>query len=71
MLWGGIQGNFVGAVETQRTEVIEAEHVVGVSVGVKDGVNFTDIFAQRLLAEIGGGVDKNYVPAEFDEHRWA
>ena len=45
--------------KAQRTQIVEAEDVVGVRMGVEDGVDVADAEAQRLLAEVRAGVDKD------------
>ncbi len=53
----GGDGHFLVVVE--GADVVEAEDVVGVGVGVKDGVDAGDVGAQGLGAEIGRGVDQD------------
>ena len=68
-------GGFVGVerkvgrgLEGERAEVVHAEDVVGVVVGVEDGVEAGDVLANGLRVEIGAGVDEDCVaiPVELD-----
>lgn len=49
----------VGMMEGERAQIIEAEDVVGVGVGVEDGIDVADFFAQNLFAEVRAGVDED------------
>lgn len=54
----GVEGQEAGLVgEAERAEVVEAEDVVGMGVGVEDGVEVMDALANGLLAEVGAGID--------------
>ena len=58
----GVQGQLPVAMrEAQGAEVVETEDVIGVRVGVEDGIDVADAEAQRLLAEIRAGVDEDAV----------
>ena len=58
----GVQGELPVAMrEAQGAEVVEAQDVIGVRVGVEDGIDVADAVARRLLAEIGAGVDEDAV----------
>ena len=46
-----------GIVEAEGAEVVHAEDVVGVAVGVEDGVDAADVLADGLGVEVGAGVD--------------
>ena len=52
---------------SKRPQIVDAKNVIGVGVGVEDGVELRDVFAQCLLAEVGRGVDNN-VAAVVCEH---
>jgi hypothetical protein len=47
--------------EAERAEIIQAEDVVGMGMGIEDGVDVSDAEAQRLLAEIRPSVDEDAV----------
>ncbi len=60
----GIQRNFAStshACKTQRPNIIQTENVVGVPVGVDDGVDLADMLADGLFAEVGRSVDEHGV----------
>ena len=57
----GVEGYAFGAGEAERAEVVHAEDVVGVVVGVEDGVDGAEIFADGLRVEVGAGVDEDVV----------
>jgi len=57
----GVEGKVAGVVEAERTEVVHAEDMVGVAVGIEDGVEAADAFANRLRVEVGAGVDDDIV----------
>ena len=46
-------------MEGEWAEVVEAQDVVGVGVGVEDGVDVANFFAEGLGAEVGAGVDED------------
>ncbi len=54
-------------MEAEGAEVVEAEDVVGVAVGVEDGVEVADVFAEGLGVEVGAGVDDDGVVLPGDE----
>jgi len=58
-------------VEAERAEVIHAEDVVGVAVGVEDGVEAADVFADGLGVEVRPGVDEDVVGFPGDKDRGA
>jgi hypothetical protein len=47
------------AGKAERTEIVEAENVVSMAVGVEDGVDAIDPLANGLFAEVGRCVDEN------------
>src|SRR5271170_1341285 len=49
--------------KAEWAQVVEAENMVGVAVRVENGVHMPDLFAQRLVAEVGSGVDQNSLVA--------
>ena len=54
-------------MEAEGAEVVQAEDVVGVAVGVEDGVDAADAFAEGLGVEVGAGVDEDDVVVVGDE----
>ena len=58
-------------MEAEGAEVVHAEDVVGVAVGVEDGVDAADVFADGLGVEVGAGVDQDGVAVVVDEERGA
>ena len=54
-------------MEAERAEVVHAEDVVGVAVGVEDGVEAADAGADGLGVEVGAGVDDDVVAFPGDE----
>ena len=58
-------------MKAQGTEVVHAEDVVGVAVGVEDGVEAVDAGGNGLGVEVGAGVDDDVVafPAMRTEGR--
>jgi hypothetical protein len=48
-------------LKAEGAEVVEAEDVVGVSVGVEDGVDVAKVFADGLGMEVLAGVDQDGV----------
>ena len=57
----GVDGEVGAVVEGEGAQVVEAHDVVGVAVGVEDGVDAADIFAEGLGVEVGAGVDEDGV----------
>src|SRR5689334_6651565 len=55
--------------KVERANVVEAEDVIGVTVGDQNGVETFESEAQRLLAKIGGGIDEDGLARVFDDHR--
>ena len=43
----------------EGAELVEADHVVDVVVGVDHGVDFAEVLAERLFAEVGAGIDED------------
>ncbi len=56
--FGCVEGQGGIALPAESAHLVEAGHVVEVGVGVEDRVDFRDLFAKRLLAEIGAGIDE-------------
>ena len=63
----GVEREAVGVVEAERAEVVHAEDVVGVAVGVEDGVEAADVLADGLCVEVGAGVDDDVVVVPGDQ----
>src|SRR5262249_1433004 len=63
------QRNLPVAVVTQWAQVVDAENMIGMRVGVNDGVDPPDLFADGLLAEVRGGVGENEFSGEFEQDR--
>ena len=68
---GGVDGDIVFLHEVEGANIVEAEDVVGVGVGVEDGVEAVDLVAEGLIAEIGRGVNEDALVAEAQEDRGA
>jgi hypothetical protein len=58
-----------GFFVTEGAKVVDAVQVVGVGVGVENGVNGTDAFAKRLDPQFGGGVDEDGAAARSYQQR--
>ena len=67
----GVEGDAFGGAETKRAEVVHAEDVVGVGVGVEDGVDGHDALADSLGVEVGAGVDEDGVVVIRERDGWA
>ena len=57
----GVDGEVALVVKAEGAEVVEAHDVVGVAVGVEDGVDAADFFADGLGVKVGAGVDEDGV----------
>ena len=57
----GVDGKVAFGVKAEGAEVVEAHNVVGVTVGVEDGVDATDVFADGLGVEVRACVDEDGV----------
>ena len=57
----GVEGEAAGEMEAERAQVVHAEDVVGVAVGVEDGVDAAEVLADGLGVEVGAGVDEDVV----------
>src|SRR5438067_11411351 len=64
-----VQRNAPFAVEAERTQIVNAQDMVGVSVRVEYGVDATNLFTNRLLAEVGCAVNQNRTVVVFNEER--
>jgi hypothetical protein len=54
----GVERETCGVVEAEGAKVVHAEDVVGVAVGVEDGVDGAKVFADGLDVEVLAGVDE-------------
>ena len=64
-----VERNATVAAKAQRPQIVNAQNVIGVSMGVENGVNLANFLANRLLAEIGTGVDENKLAAVLEDNR--
>ena len=55
----GVEGDIVRGSEGEGAEVIHSEDVVGVRVGVENGVDAGDALADGLCVEVGAGIDED------------
>jgi hypothetical protein len=51
----------------QWAQIIDAQDVIGVCMGIKHGIELGNLFAQGLFAEVGRGVDQ-YIPIVVADH---
>jgi len=65
----GVEGKVDVRVKAQGTEVVHAEDVVGVAMGVEDGVEAAKTLAHGLSVEVGAGVDDNVMAPPRNEDR--
>src|SRR5262249_15694091 len=63
----GVQRDLLLAAETKRTHVVETQDVVGVSMGINDGVDVRNVLADGLLAKVRRGVN-DYTAAAVLQH---
>src|ERR1700722_4224989 len=67
---GGVKRHLAWLMQIrQRTQIVDAEDVIGVSMGIEHGIELLDIFAQRLLAKIRSGIDEHVPPGIAEQHR--
>jgi hypothetical protein len=62
----GVEGNAGGGAEGEWAEVVHAEDVVGVMVGVEDGVDAGELLPDGLRVEVGTGVDEDGLVVEVE-----
>ena len=55
----GVERKAVGLAEGERAEVVHAEDVVGVAVGVEHCIYAADAFAQGLGVEVRPSIDED------------
>ena len=46
---------------SQGPQIVDSEDVVGMRVSVEHGIELRNVFAERLFAKVGRGVDQNVV----------
>jgi hypothetical protein len=63
---GGVNGDGAALAVVEGAEVVEAEDVVGVGVGIEDGVEIGYSGAEGLGAEVRGGVDDDVFAGEVE-----
>ena len=56
--------------EVERPHVVQAQHVVGMSVRIEDGVDAIHAGAQGLLPEVRRRIDHNAPPAPAHQDGW-
>src|SRR2546423_15249872 len=54
-----IQGDAVGMPEAQRTHIIKAKNMIGMSMGINNCIQPRDALANGLLAEIRRGINEH------------
>src|SRR6185437_15328757 len=54
----GVEWEFAAVAEGEGAEVVHAEDVVGVTVGVEHGVEMLEVLADGLVVEVLAGVDE-------------
>jgi hypothetical protein len=57
----GVEREFAAVAEGERAEVVHAEDVVGVAVGVEHGIEVLEVFADGLRVEVLTGIDEDVV----------
>src|SRR5690349_23721485 len=67
----GIERNAPFPVKAERAQVVESKDMVGMGVRIEYRVQLAHTLPQRLLAEIGGGINQDYAPAVLDKNRRA
>jgi hypothetical protein len=66
---GNVIDNRLIAINRKRTfvgvhaQIVDTVKVIGVGMGVQDGVNTHDVGAERLQAELRSRIDDEYAPA--------
>src|SRR5580700_3931824 len=65
----GIKRKFIGLMAVaQWPEIVEAEDVVGVGVGIEDRVDVANLLANGLFAKIRRGIDEDCSPVILDQN---
>lgn len=57
----GIEWQTLSYLKAERPQIVEAEDVIGVAVGVKNSVYVSDILADGLCMEVRAGIDQDNV----------
>lgn len=68
---GGKTGDYLFMKEVEAAQVINAVDMIGVGMGEEYGVDPVDIVAERLAAQVGGGIDQDIPVFVADEERGA
>ncbi len=55
---GTVNRNGMSKIELKKSQIIKTEQVVRVLMGIDNGVDDTNLFAQQLLAQVGGRVNE-------------
>src|SRR5438270_11597542 len=63
-----VERKFLRAAKTQGPDIVESHDVVGVGVRIDDRIEAAHTGAQRLLAEVGSGVNEHHAPAIFHQN---
>jgi hypothetical protein len=58
-LRGTVNGNRPARDEVERSQIVDAVDMVGMSVGIENRVDMLDFLPQGLLPQISGGIDEN------------
>ena len=56
----GVNWQFGIFAYREATQVVKADHVIGVLVGVQNGIEMLDFLPQALGAKIGAGIDNPF-----------
>ncbi len=65
----GVDRNLRALHKVERAQIIQAQDVVGVGVGVENGVDMLDAVMECLVAEIRTAIDENSFFAQAKENR--
>jgi hypothetical protein len=57
-------------MKAEGPQIVDAENVVRMGVGLEHGIDPGDVFANRLLAKVGGGVNQNDLAAKLEQDGW-
>ena len=55
----------------EAAQIVEAHDVIGVGMGEDHRIEAVELFAQRLLAQVGRGVDQDFGRGRFEMERGA
>jgi hypothetical protein len=68
---GGVEGDVVVLEEVEGANVVETKDVIGVGVGIKDGIEVVESGAEGLVAQVRRGVNEDAGGAELEQDRGA